>query len=82
MIIYGYQYGVFQVTVKGIDYGATETVPLSALCELPSYLRDIPPQVKQAKLAGLRKKQGMMNYPHAAVNYLVALKTKREVFFK
>ena len=71
-----------QVTVKGIDYGVIETVPLSNLCELPPSLRDIPPQVKEAKLAGLRKKQGMTGYPYAATSYLIALKHKRQVLKK
>ena len=56
-----------------------ETVPLSALCELPHRLKDIPPQVKQARLAGIRKKQGMLHYPDAAMNYLIQAKKKREV---
>ena len=60
----------------------TETVPLSILCELPPSLRDIPPQAKHAKLAGLRKKRGMTCYPHAAISYLVTLKRKGQVIKK
>lgn len=56
-----------------------ETISLGCLCKLPASARDIPPQVIQARLAGIRKKQGMLDYPNAAVNCLVAIKRQRQV---
>ena len=70
--------------MKGIDYGKIETVSLSALCELPPSLKDIPGHAIQAKLAGLKRKEGTRNFYDTIgiVNYLAKSKQNREVINK
>lgn len=66
--------------VQNVDYGWTETVPLRCLCELPPGLGHLPPQVMQAKLAGIQKRPGLQMYPDIVKDMLVAVKKKRKVF--
>lgn len=67
------------MVVQNIDYGWTETVQLSSLYELPPNLKQLPPQVMQAKLAGIQKKSGLSFYPELVKSKLVAVKTRRKV---
>ena len=70
--------------MKDIDYGKTETVSLSALCELPSSVKDIPGHAIKAKLAGLKRKEGTKSSydTTGTVKYLLKSKQKREVISK
>lgn len=70
--------------MKDIDYGKTETVSLSALCELPPSLKDIPGHAIQAKFAGLKRKEGTKSSydTTGTVKYLLKSKQKREVISK
>ena len=71
--------------MKDIDYGKTETVSLSALCELPPSVKDIPGHAIQAKLAGLKRKEGTKSSydTTGTVKYLLnKSKQKREVISK
>ena len=70
--------------MKDIDYGKTETVSLSALCELPPSVQDIPGHAIKAKLAGLKRKEGTKSSydTTGTVKYLLKSKQKREVISK
>lgn len=70
--------------MKDIDYGKTETVSLSALCELPPLVKDIPGHAIQAKLAGLKRKEGTKSSydTTGTIKYLLKSKQKREVINK
>ena len=70
--------------MKDIDYGKTETVSLSALCELPPSVKDIPGHAIKAKLAGLKRKEGTKSCydTTGTVKYLLKSKQKREVISK
>ena len=70
--------------MNDIDYGKTETVSLSALCELPSSVKDIPGHAIKAKLAGLKRKEGTKSSydTTGTVKYLLKSKQKREVISK
>ena len=65
--------------VQNVDYGWFESVPLKSLCELPPGFCDLPPQVKQCKLAKKKKKPGLQTYPDIVKNMLNALKRKVKV---
>ena len=70
--------------MKDIDYGKTETVSLSALCELPPSVKDIPGHAIKAKLAGPKRKEGTKSSYDTTgiVKYLLKSKQKREVISK
>ena len=66
--------------VQNVDYGWIESVPLKSLCELPPGFSDLPPQVKQCKLAGIQKRPGLQTYPDNVKDMLMAVKRKVKVF--
>ena len=71
--------------MKDIDYGKTETVSLSALCELPPSVKNIPGHAIKAKLAGLKRNEGTKSSydTTGTVKYLLnKSKQKREVISK
>ena len=70
--------------MNDIDYGKTETVSLSALCELPPSVKNIPGHAIKAKLAGLKGKEGTKSSydTTGTVKYLLKSKQKREVISK
>ena len=68
-----------QVKVRDIDYGNVEMTPLKALYPLPASVKCIPPQAKYARLAGIRKKEGMKSYPDLASAFLFNAKKRRRV---
>ena len=63
--------------VQSIDYGWYFTVPLRSLCELPQGLKDMPPQVMKANLAGLQRDSALMTV--MAVNKLKEVKERKQV---
>lgn len=63
--------------VQSIDYGWYFTVPLSSLCELPQSLKDMPPQVMKANLAGLQRDSALTTV--MAVNKLKEVKERKQV---
>lgn len=63
--------------VQSIDYGWYFTVPLSRLCELPQSLKDMPPQVMKANLAGLQRDSALTTV--MAVNKLKEVKERKQV---
>lgn len=63
--------------VQSVDYGWYFTVPLSRLCELPQSLKDMPPQVMKANLAGLQRDSALMTV--MAVNKLKEVKERKQV---
>lgn len=63
--------------VQSIDYGWYFTVPLSSLCELPQSLKDMPPQVMKANLAGLQRNSALTTV--MAVNKLKEVKERKQV---
>ena len=65
--------------VKDIDYGNVEMAPLKTLYELPASIKNIPPQANHAKLAGIRKKQGMNIYSEGATQLLDDARRRRQV---
>ncbi|KAJ7385300.1 Tudor domain-containing protein 7 [Desmophyllum pertusum] len=72
--------GVDKVAIQSVDYGWRELAPLSSLCELPPQsLRSLPPQVMHAKLAGIKRKEGMPCYSDVAIDNLITVKSRREV---
>ena len=70
--------------MNDIDYGKTETVSLSTLCELPPRVKNIPGHAIKAKLAGLKRKEGTKSSydTTGTVKYLLKSKQKREVISK
>lgn len=71
--------------MNDIDYGKTETVSLSALCELPPSVKNIPGHAIKANLAGLKRKEGTKSSydTTGTVKYLLnKSKQKREVISK
>lgn len=71
-------HGIDQVKVKDIDYGNVEMAPLKTLYELPASIKNIPPQANHAKLAGIRKKQGMNIYSEGATQLLDDARRRRQ----
>ena len=65
--------------VQSIDYGWYFTVPLGSLCELPQCLKDMPPQVMKANLAGLQRDSALTILPVMAVNKLKEVKERKQV---
>ena len=65
--------------VRDIDFGKVKTTPLKALYALPASVKCIPPQAKYAKLAGIRKKEGMKSYPALASHVLINAKKSKQV---
>ena len=63
--------------VQSIDYGWYFTVPLRSLCELPQGLKDMPPQVMKANLAGLQRDSALTTV--MAVNKLKEVKERKQV---
>ena len=63
--------------VQSVDYGWYFTVPLSSLCELPQSLKDMPPQVMKANLAGLQRDSALTTV--MAVNKLQEVKERKQV---
>ena len=63
--------------VQSIDYGWYFTVPLSSLYELPQSLKDMPPQVMKANLAGLQRDSALTTV--MAVNKLKEVKERKQV---
>lgn len=63
--------------VQSVDYGWYFTVPLSRLCELPQSLKDMPPQVMKANLAGLQRDSALTTV--MAVNKLKEVKERKQV---